>query len=106
MQMNGEKKEESEDRREGQLRMIENHGSIFMEKASPRTGPPNCPIFEQRFEYEPKTPWPHRVSFHERIPGTSSLTETRSSRFNRDALGRVVEERRNDGSKVERSTTA
>jgi RHS repeat-associated protein len=54
------------------------------------------------YSYHPdnQSPWADGIKVFERIPGQAELEETQSTTFRRDALGRVVEERRSDGSLI------
>lgn len=60
------------------------------------------PLIKQKFYYETEnaSSWPDRMAFFEAVPGQPDLVETASARYRRDALGRVIEEKRNDGSLV------
>jgi RHS repeat-associated protein len=63
------------------------------------------PLVKQKFDYltDNASPWPDRMAFLEAVPGQPELVETASASYRRDAVGRVIEEKRNDGSLV--STT-
>ena len=51
-------------------------------------------------EYDPEnaSPMPDGVRYLETVPGQEGLVETRSSSYERDAFGRVITERKSDGS--------
>ena len=58
-------------------------------------------LYSQKYEYHPDnaSPTPDTVRFFESVPdGEPGLIETRSSSYERDAFGRVIVERRSDGS--------
>lgn len=63
------------------------------------------PSIRQRFYYETdnESPWPDALKYFESVPGQEELIETASASFRRDAFGRVIEERRNDGSLITRA---
>ena len=48
--------------------------------------------------YENPAPWPTSIRFDERVPGVDHPVTTLEAGFARDALGRVLEENRSDGS--------
>ena len=56
--------------------------------------------YKKVYEYHPDNdaPWADKVRLFERIPGQAELAETESTTFKRDALGRVTEEKRSNGS--------
>ena len=57
------------------------------------------PQLRKRYTYasEAHTPWPTSVAIEEAVPGQSNLVPTVESTLVRDALGRVIEEKRSDG---------
>lgn len=57
------------------------------------------PQLRKRYTYasEAHTPWPTAVAVEEAVPGQSNLVPTVESTLVRDALGRVIEEKRSDG---------
>ena len=57
-------------------------------------------LYAHRYEYHPDnaSPQPDRMIYLESVPGQEPLEETGSTKYERDAFGRVVTERKSDGS--------
>jgi RHS repeat-associated protein len=57
------------------------------------------PLWERVLSYAPenRTPWPDAQTLRESVPGEAELRETWTTRWQRDAFGRPVAERRDDG---------
>ena len=53
------------------------------------------------YDEESVSPWPDSQTLFESVPGQSGLVETWSTRFRRDAVGREIDVRRSDGSRLE-----
>ena len=61
------------------------------------------PLHQQRYHYEVenRASWPDRIDLLESVPGSPDFVETSSALLRRDALGRVVEEIRSGGERLE-----
>jgi YD repeat-containing protein len=58
------------------------------------------PLHAIVYDYHPEStaPWPDEIRLQEAVPGQSGLVDTFTTTYRRDAFGRPIEERRNDGS--------
>jgi RHS repeat-associated protein len=59
-----------------------------------------APLHAVAYRYDPEShaSWPDAVTLKESVPGQGGLVNTLTTDYRRDAFGRPIEERRNDGS--------